>query len=83
MNDILINKARFKARRGLNELDKIFVPFVENRFLSLDAEDQTKFLEFLELDDTYLADLLIYKTDDCPEKFIEIFIKISKFFSEI
>ena len=78
MNDILINKARFKARRGLNELDKIFVPFVENRFLSLDVEDQTKFLEFLELDDTYLADLLIYKTVDCPEKFIEIFNSMLK-----
>tara|TARA_B100001029_G_scaffold50442_1_gene40279 strand:+ start:93 stop:344 length:252 start_codon:yes stop_codon:yes gene_type:complete len=83
MNDILINKAKFKARRGLNELDKIFVPFVENKFLLLNAEDQNKFLEFLELDDTYLSDLLIYKTEDCPERFFKIFSEISKFFSEI
>ena len=60
MSDLL-NKAKFKARRGLNELDKIFVPFVKKRFLSLSNAQVDQLFELFEIDDVSLADIIIYK----------------------
>ena len=54
----LLNKAKFKARRGLNELDKIFVPFVEKRFLSLSNAQVDQLFELFEIDDVSLADII-------------------------
>ena len=82
MSDIL-NKAKFKARRGLNELDKIFVPFVEKRFLSLDNTKVNQLFELLEIDDVSLADIIIYKKTDYPIELKEIFEEIFEFYSEI
>ena len=79
----LLNKAKFKARRGLNELDKIFVPFVEKRFLSLDNSQVKQLFELLEIDDVSLADIIIYKKMDYPIELREIFEKIFEFYSEI
>lgn len=79
----LLNKAKFKARRGLNELDKIFVPFVEKRFLSLDNTKVNQFFELLEIDDVSLADIIIYKKTDYPIELKEIFEEIFEFYSEI
>ncbi len=79
----LLNKAKFKARRGLNELDKIFVPFVEKRFLSLDNSQVNQFFELLEIDDVSLADIIIYKKKDYPIELKEIFEEIFEFYSEI
>ena len=75
MSDLL-NKAKFKARRGLNELDKIFVPFVEKRFLSLDNSQVNQLFELLEIDDVSLADIIIYKKTDYPIELREIFEEI-------
>ena len=79
----LLNKAKFKARRGLNELDKIFVPFVEKRFLSLDNSQVKQLFELLEIDDVSLADIIIYKKIDYPIELREIFEEIFEFYSEI
>ena len=79
----LLNKAKYKARRGLNELDKIFVPFVEKRFLSLDNTKVNQFFELLEIDDVSLADIIIYKKTDYPIELKEIFEEIFEFYSEI
>ncbi len=79
----LLNKAKFKARRGLNELDKIFVPFVEKRFLSLDNFQVKQLFELLEIDDVSLADIIIYKKMDYPIELREIFEEIFEFYSEI
>ena len=79
----LLNKAKFKARRGLNELDKIFVPFVEKRFLSLDNSQVNQLFELLEIDDVSLADIIIYKKMDYPIELREIFEEIFEFYSEI
>ena len=57
----LLNKAKFKARRGLNELDKILVPFVEKNFLSLNETKVEQLFELFEIDDVSLADIIIYK----------------------
>jgi succinate dehydrogenase flavin-adding protein (antitoxin of CptAB toxin-antitoxin module) len=52
MSDLL-NKAKFKARRGLNELDKIFVPFVEKKFLSLGDSQVDQLFGLFEIDDVF------------------------------
>ena len=82
MSDLL-NKAKFKARRGLNELDKIFVPFVENRFISLNTSQVDQLFELFEIDDVSLADMIIYKKMDYPNELKEIFEEIFEFYSEI
>ena len=79
----LLNKAKFKARRGLNELDKILVPFVEKNFLSLNETKVEQLFELFEIDDVSLADIIIYKKKDYPEDLREIFEDIMHFFSEI
>lgn len=79
----LLNKAKFKARRGLNELDKILVPFVEKNFLSLNETKVEQLFELFEIDDVSLADIIIYKKKDYPEELKEIFEDIMHFFSEI
>ena len=79
----LLNKAKFKARRGLNELDKILVPFVEKNFLSLNETKVEQLFELFEIDDVSLADIIIYKKKDYPEDLKEIFEDIMHFFSEI
>ena len=82
MSDLL-NKAKFKARRGLNELDKIFVPFVENRFISLNTSQVDQLFELFEIDDVSLADMIIYRKMDYPNELKEIFEEIFEFYSEI
>jgi succinate dehydrogenase flavin-adding protein (antitoxin of CptAB toxin-antitoxin module) len=79
----LLNKAKFKARRGLNELDKIFVPFVEKRFISLNTSQVDQLFELFEIDDVSLADMIIYKKMDYPNELNEIFEEIFEFYSEI
>ena len=79
----LLNKAKFKARRGLNELDKILVPFVEKNFLSLNETKVEQLFELFEIDDVSLADIIIYKKKDYPDDLREIFEDIMHFFSEI
>ena len=79
----LLNKAKFKARRGLNELDKIFVPFVNKWFLSLSNTQVDQLFELFEIDDVSLADMIIYKKMDYPIELKEIFEEIFEFYSEI
>ena len=75
----LLNKAKFKARRGLNELDKIFVPFVEKRFLSLGNSQVDQLFELFEIDDVSLADIIIYKKMDYQSELKEIFEEIEQY----
>ena len=82
MSDLL-NKAKFKARRGLNELDKIFVPFVEDKFFTLEKIQVEQLFTLFEIDDVTLADIIIYKKTSYPEELKEIFEEIFEFYSEI
>ena len=82
MSDLL-NKAKFKARRGLNELDKIFVPFVEDKFFTLEKIQVEQLFTLFEIDDVTLADIIIYKKTNYPEELKEIFEEIFEFYSEI
>lgn len=42
------------SRRGMLELDLILVPFVEKRFKDLPAQDQQRYIDLLESEDTDL-----------------------------
>ena len=79
----LLDKAKFKSRRGLNELDQILVPFVNEKFQQLDEIDKILFLKLLEFEDVDLADLILYKKIKSSEKFKKIITKIIEFSSEI
>ena len=79
----LLDKAKFKSRRGLNELYQILVPFVTEKFQRLDEIDKILFLELLEFEDVDLADLILYKKIKSSEKFKKIITKIIEFSSEI
>ena len=79
----LLDKAKFKSRRGLNELDQILVPFVNKKFQQLDEIDKILFLELLEFEDIDLADLILYKKIQSSEKFKKIISKIIEFSNEI
>ena len=59
MNSNLHKKAYFLSRRGLQELDIIFKPFVEERFETLSDKDKLSFLDLLEKDDVDLIDWLL------------------------
>ena len=79
----LLDKAKFKSRRGLNELDQILVPFVTKKFQQLEELEKTLFLELLEFEDVDLTDLILYKKVKPSEKFKKIISKIIEFSSEI
>ena len=59
MNSNLHKKAYFLSRRGLQELDVIFKPFVEERFETLSDKDKLSFLDLLQKDDVDLIDWLL------------------------
>ena len=75
----LLDKAKFKSRRGLNELDQILVPFVQNEFNSLEEKEKFLLVELLEFEDVDLADLILYRKIEPEIKFEEIILKIIKF----
>ena len=79
----LLDKAKFKSRRGLNELDQILVPFVTKKFQQLEELEKTLFLELLEFEDVDLTDLILYKKVKPSEKFKKIISKIIEFSNEI
>ena len=49
-----IRRLRWQSRRGMLELDVLFVPFVEEAFTELDIEDQDRFVQLLACEDTEL-----------------------------
>ena len=79
----LLYKAKFKSRRGLNELDQILVPFVNREFENLQDLEKLNFIELLEFEDVDLADLILYGKAKATEEYEQIILKIIKFSSEI
>ncbi|MGJ8687545.1 MAG: succinate dehydrogenase assembly factor 2 [Spongiibacteraceae bacterium] len=49
------------CRRGMLELDLVMVPYVQNRFKVLSAENQQRFIQLLECEDTELFDWFLRK----------------------
>ena len=46
-----IRRLRWQSRRGMLELDVLFVPFVEEAFADLAKEDQDRFVDLLACED--------------------------------
>ena len=75
MNSNLHKKVYFLSRRGLQELDIIFKPFVEERFEALTDKDKLSFLDLLQKDDVELVDWLLNEIP-IPEDFNNIVAQI-------
>ena len=78
MNSNLHKKAYFLSRRGLQELDIIFKPFVEQRFEALSDKDKLSFLDLLQKDDVDLIDWLLNEMP-VPEDFNNIVTQIKHY----
>jgi|TARA_B100001971_G_scaffold210266_1_gene235401 antitoxin CptB len=74
----LYKKAYFLSRRGLQELDLVFTPFVEERFSELNQEDKVSFLELLENNDVDLMDWIINE-NPIPREFNNIVIQVKDY----
>jgi len=46
-----IRRLTWQSRRGMWELDLLFVPFMENAFRGLEIEDQERFVRLLDCED--------------------------------
>ena len=78
MNSNLHKKAYFLSRRGFQELDIIFKPFVEERFEALSDKDKLSFLDLLQKDDVDLIDWLLNEMP-VPEDFNNIVTQIKHY----
>ena len=78
MNSNLHKKAYFLSRRGLQELDIIFKPFVEESFEALSDKDKLSFLDLLQKDDVDLIDWLLNEMP-VPEDFNNIVTQIKHY----
>ena len=78
MDSILYKKAYFLSRRGLQELDLVFTPFVEERFSELNQEDKVSFLELLDNNDVDLMDWIINEKPT-PREFNNIVIQVKDY----
>ena len=61
MNE-LEKKILWQCRRGLWELDAIFIPFVENNFAELSNEEIDSFRELLSFEDIDIFDISVSPT---------------------
>ena len=78
MDSNLYKKAYFLSRRGLQELDLVLTPFVEERFSKLNQEDKVSFLELLENNDMDLMDWIINEKPT-PREFNNIVIQVKDY----
>ena len=78
MDSNLYKKAYFLSRRGLQELDLVFTPFVEERFSKLNQDDKISFLELLENNDMDLMDWIINEKPT-PKEFNNIVIQVKDY----
>ncbi len=75
MDTNLYKKAYFLSRRGLNELDQILIPFVENKFSDLKSQDKSSFLSLLENEDIDLLEWILYGKS-APKQYLDILNEI-------
>lgn len=73
-----ISRLKWACRRGMLELDVIFMPFVENHYLQLPESEKNVFQRLLNADDPDLyAWFMGHKTCEDPE-FAQMIKKIHK-----
>ena len=56
----LIEEAKFRSRRGLNELDLVLEPFSKIKLDSLKQIELESYLELMSWEDNDLADVILY-----------------------
>lgn len=78
MNSNLHKKAYFLSRRGLQELDLILKPFVEQQFEGLSKTEKEDFLDLLDNNDIDLIDWILSGKSG-PTKFSNIIHQIKAF----
>jgi antitoxin CptB len=64
---VYLERVRWRCRRGLLELDIVLGRFVEQRYASLNMEQQAAFDELLDLPDTVLWDMVTGKESPARE----------------
>lgn len=60
------------CRRGMLELDLILIPFLEQRYSELSAEDQALFQEYLDTNDPELHSWLTAKSCSVDPRFVKM-----------
>ena len=82
MNSIL-EEAKFRSRRGLNELDLVLEPFAKIELDSLEQAELESYLELMSWEDNDLADVILYGKNCENSELQRLISKIINFFSEI
>ena len=54
-------KLCWRSRRGMLELDQRLIPFVQSAYLELSVDNQQRYKQLLNCEDTDLLDWLIYR----------------------
>ena len=78
-----IEEAKFRSRRGLNELDLVLEPFSKQELNNLSEDELALYLELMSWEDNDLADVILYGKRCESEKLQSITLKIINFFDEI
>ncbi len=79
----LIEEAKFRSRRGLNELDLVLEPFAKIKLDSLKQIELESYLELMSWEDNDLADVILYGKTCENTDLQKLITKIIDFFSEI
>ena len=72
MDAISKNKAYWRSRRGMQELDVLLIPFVENHLQALPEHLQSAYLRFIDREDWELFDWLQGREHPADAEFREL-----------
>lgn len=74
------DRAFWRSRRGLLELDLLLVPFAERRFRTLDASGRALYTELLDFEDVEIY-AWIAGRETPPERFVAVIGQVREFHS--
>lgn len=72
-----LSKMRWRARRGMREMDHLFDQYLENHYATASAEEKKLLAELLEMQDPELFDLLMFKVEPYSEDLALLIKKIN------
>ena len=78
MKESELNRLRWRSRRGLLELDLLFLPFFDEVFRSLDAATQQAYVLLLEQEDPDLLSWISQKSkpeDESLDRLVQMMLK--------
>lgn len=70
-------KMRWRARRGMREMDRLFDQYLDNYYPTASAEEKLLLGELLEMQDPELYDLLLLKIEPKSEAQEQLIRKIN------